>query len=559
MPDSAYREQSETIGLRFEDLPFSSVPNQSKLFLDYLRDPNALKKYYPSAVANSVDLVSHVDEVLSNYLVDRNEICDVLEEQNRGFDGSERTLQNIEMLRSSDCVAVLTGQQVGLFTGPLYTIYKALSAIVFAERLNKSGVKAVPVFWMATEDHDFEEVSKAVGVSKDNGLVSAEFKAVDSDTAKPVGSIRFDETIQGLISEWFSVLPKTEFSEDLRNDLVAMYTAEATFGSGFGRLLAELFGKYGLIVFDPLHEKAKGLAAPIFEKAIELSDAIVDALRVRSEDLKSNGYHAQVLVEENYFPFFWVDDEGKRVAIKRIGEGKYRIVGSRDELTSVQLINAAREQPTRLSPGVMLRPVVQDHLFPTVCYIGGSAEIAYFAQNSVVYDILNRPSTPIFHRQSFTIVEPKHARTLEKYNLSFRDLFGGFDSILPDVIQRVIDPATPLVFTQVEEKINTELNRLDQQLSGIDPTLAASLAKRRQKIIYHVAALRTKFERARIEKDEIANRRLRSLFTELYPQAALQERTINFFSFANLHDTQMIDWLYDSADIDNKCHRLIYL
>jgi len=559
MPDSAYRGQSETIGLRFEDLPFSSIPNQSKLFLDYLRDPKALKKYYPNAVANAGDLVSRVDEVLSNFVVDRNAICEVLEEQNRGFGNSDRTLQNIEMLRSSDCVAVLTGQQVGLFTGPLYTIYKALSAIRFAERLNSFGVNTVPIFWMATEDHDFEEVSKAIGVGKDRGPVSAEFKADDSHNAKPVGSIEFDESIKSVISEWFSALPKTEFSDDLSNDLAAIYSAGETFGSGFGRLLAKLFGKYGLIVFDPLDEKAKLLAAPIFEKAVERSDAIVDALRTRSDDLKSNGYHAQVLVEENYFPFFWIDREGKRVAIRRTGEGKYRIAGSRGELTKGQLLTTAREHPELLSPGVMLRPAVQDYLFPAIAYIGGSAEIAYFAQNSVVYDILDRPSTPIFHRQSFTIVEPKHARTLEKYNLGFGDLFAGFDSILPDVISRVIDPATPLVFAQVEEKINTELNRLDQQLSGIDPTLAASLAKRRQKIIYHIAVLRTKFERARIEKDETANRRLRSLFTELYPHAALQERTINFFSFANMHGTQMIDWLYDSIEIDNKCHRLIYL
>ena len=559
MPDSAYREQSETIGSRFEDLPFSSIPNQSKLFLDYLQDPKALKKYYPNAVANAGELVSRVDEVLSNYQVDRDAICDVLEEQNSAFGTSEQTSANITMLRQADCVAVLTGQQVGLFTGPLYTIYKALSAIRFAERPRHSGVKAVPIFWMATEDHDLEEVSKAFGASKGRGLVSAEVKAGDADNARPVGSIQFDQSIESVISEWFSELPKTEFSEELRKDLFRLYSAGATFGSGFGRLLAKLFGKYGLIVFDPLGEKAKLLAAPIFETAVERSDDIVDALRLRSEDLKSSGYHAQVLVEENYFPFFWIEGEGKRVAIKRTSEGKYRIAGSREELTKGELLTAARERPERLSPGVMLRPAVQDYLFPTIAYIGGSAEIAYFAQNSVVYDILKRPSTPIFHRQSFTIVEPKHTRTLEKYNLSFGDLFAGFDSILPDVISRVIDPATPLVFAQVEEKINTELNRLDQQLSGIDPTLAASLAKRRQKIIYHIAALRTKFERARLAKDETANRRLRSLFTELYPHAALQERTINFFSFANMHGTQMIDWLYDSAEIDNKCHRLIYL
>jgi bacillithiol synthase len=558
MSETACREQSETIGPRFQDVPFSSVPGQSKLFLQYLADPESLRRYYPSAVSSIADLVARKTEVLANHRVDRDAMFDILAEQNSSFGATAATRANIAMLRESDCVAVLTGQQAGLFSGPLYTIYKALSAIRVAEELGELGVKAVPVFWMATEDHDFEEVSNAFAVDANGRLAEAKVEIRAEDQGKPVGSIRFDKRVATMISEWFEQLSHAEFSAAIKNELLDDYSLGSTFGRAFGCLLTRLFSSRGLIVFDPLDERVKKLACPIYETAIKRSKDIVDLLRRRSDELTAEGFHAQVLVEENYFPLFWTDDAGRRVSIRRAGDGKYRITGTRIEFNDEKLLDAVRKEPSRFSPGVMLRPVVQDSLFPTICYIGGGAEIAYFAQNSEVYRILERPVTPIFHRESVTIIEPKHARTLENYELKFEDVFRGFDALLPEIIERVIDPETPRIFADVEERINTELNRLDRHLSSIDPTLAESLAKRRRKIIYHIGALRTKFERARIEKDEIADRRLHSLFTSLFPNGGLQERTLNFTSFANHYGLQFVDWIYESIDIDNKDHRVVY-
>jgi bacillithiol synthase len=173
MPETACREKSESFGPRFQDVPFSSVPGQSKLFLQFLADPISLRKYYPSAVPRIADLVARKAEVLSNHQVDRDAMCDVLSEQNSSFGATSATRENIAKLRDADCVAVLTGQQVGLFSGPLFTIYKALSAIRVAEALGTLGVKAVPVFWMASEDHDFEEVSNAFAMDANGRLAEA--------------------------------------------------------------------------------------------------------------------------------------------------------------------------------------------------------------------------------------------------------------------------------------------------------------------------------------------------------------------------------------------------
>lgn len=559
MQESACRGKSENIGLRCESLPFSEIPGQSKLFLDYLNQPLSLKEFYSSAIADHHDLAKRVPEVLSNYTTDRKKLCDILARQNAAFGAGAETFANIEKLRAADCVAVLTGQQVGLFTGPLYTIYKALTVIRSAACLSQAGINAVPVFWAATEDHDFEEISTAFAVATDGSLAEAKVGIPESEIGKPVGDIPLDASIEKILNGLLSLMPVSESKTEIEELLRETYRMNSSFGEAFCTLVSKLFSKFGLIVFDPLDKEAKELCSPVYRVAVERSDDIVEKLLARSERLEAAGYHAQVLIERDYYPLFWHDDEGKRRSLKRIDKDFYRVTGTPQKITTEQLAAAADAEPERLSPGVMLRPVVQDFLFPTVCYFGGAAEIAYFAQNSEVYRILERPVTTILHRQSFTLVEPKHARTMEKYNLILRDLFSGLKQLLPHIVDGVVDPKTPTVFADAEEKINTELDRLDQQLSSIDTTLAESLAKRRRKIIYHISALRNKFRRASVEKDETINRRIKSLFTTLLPNGALQERTLNFVQFADHYGVNFLDWVFDSIDLDDKGHRVLYL
>ena len=559
MPESACRGKSESNGLRSDRLPFSEIPGQSKLFLDFLNDPGSLRKYCPSAVAGHEDLVDRVPDVLANHTTDRDVLCDILSDQNAKYAAGEKVSENIARLRESDSVAIVTGQQAGLFTGPLYTIYKALSAIRSAECLREKGVNAVPAFWIATEDHDFEEISNAFAASADGSLVEARARAADEHIGRAVGMIRVDNSVTGVIEEWMVALPTTEFSPGLQELLISAYSNGSSFGISFGKVLAHLMGKHGLVLFDPLDPRAKLLASPIYRTAIERSGEIVGSLIARSRDLGSAGYHAQVLIADDHVPLFWHEDDGKRLAMKRTSEGRFRVPGTRSESDIEQLLECADAQPQRFSPGVMLRPVVQDFLFPTLCYFGGAAEIAYFAQNSEVYRVLGRPVTPIMHRQSFTIVEARHARTMEKYGLEFGDLFEGYEALLPRLVEQVIDPETPGVFEEADARINNELNRLDRQLSKIDRTLSANLATRRRKITYHIEALRKKFQRTRIEKDETVNRQLGAMFSTLLPGGGLQERKLNFASFADRYGMQFIDWVYKEVDPENKDHKLLYL
>ncbi len=395
----------------------------------------------------------------------------------------------------------------------------------------------------------------------DGGQKLVELRVSTDETARDrsVGRIDLDRSISAVVDELFAFLPATEFTEDLRRQLGLSWVEGRQLGDAFGTFLTRLLGKYGLIIVDPLDDSLKQLSASIYSKAIKRSAEIVSALTARSAELVGDGYHAQVLVEKDYFPLFWQTDDGRRVALRSIGDGRLQVKGEKTSFTETELTERALSEPDRFSPGVMLRPVVQDYLFPTVCYFGGGAEIAYFAQNSEVYRILERPVTPILHRQSFTVIEAKHARTLEKYELEFADLFVGESKLVPGIVDKFIDPNTAKIFAEVEANISTELNRLDQALSQVDVTLAANLATRRRKIVYHIGALQRKYQLRRAEKDETIGRRIGSAFTSLLPKGHLQERTLNITSFLDRFGPNFIDMTYDSIDLDDKGHRVVYL
>lgn len=544
--------------LRAESVPFSQLPAQSRLFTEYQNDPISLQTFYPSAVSSHTQIAERIPEVLANYHADRNLLCDALDEINRKLSAGDKTFEHIALLRSQDAVAVVTGQQTGLFTGPIYTIYKALSAVRAAECLRGRGFKAVPVFWAATEDHDFEEVSKAFILDCTGRLASIGADPKRDDDLS-VGYVKLDDSVLENVRTLFDNLKPTEFTPELRKLVESAWAPGEPFGSAFAKTLSLLTAEYGLVILDPVNLTLKQLAAPIYLEAIDRSAEIVDAVSRRSEQLVADGYEAQVTIDESYFPLFWHADDGGRRALRRTSKGTLRTRDRKHEFSINELKAIAASEPAKLSPGVILRPVVQDHILPTVCYFGGGAEIAYFAQNSEAYRILGRPVTPILHRQSFTFVEAKHAKTLRKYGLGFLDLFQGIDQLLPQIVEKYLNTKTAATFAEVEENINRELNRLDRELSAIDPTLAENLANRRRKINYHIGALRKKFHNVQLKKDEIIHRQVDTMFEAILPAGNLQERTLNVAYFINQYGPRFIDWIYRAIDLDDKSHRVIYL
>ena len=342
------------------------------------------------------------------------------------------------MLRESDCIAVVSGQQAGLFTGPLYTIYKALSAVKLAGCLQQRNTKAVPVFWIASEDHDFAEVAKAEFIGRDCQLKNVEVSGALHREGQPVGQVVADDSIDAVVDQLFELLPNSEFAADMKALVKNAWQPGRGYAESFAIMMTSLLGRYGLIFLDPLDPELKRLAAPLYSEAARRAPEIAAAIEQRSSELESAGYHAQVLATANSFPLFLHDEQGARHAVVRVENGKYKAKDIEQEYTAEELAALALETPERFSPNVTLRAVVQDYLLPTIAYYGGAAEIAYFAQTAEVYRVLERPATPILPRSSLTMIERHTGRVLERYDLTLADFFEG----LEPVIKRVVEEAS---------------------------------------------------------------------------------------------------------------------
>jgi bacillithiol synthase len=559
--ESACYSTPAEAGLRVEPLPFERVPGQSRLFLDYLRDPTALRKYYPSAVRYHHELAERAPEVLSRHQTDRGALCDALAEMNAAWGAGQKTLANVERLRSPRCVAAVSGQQVGLFTGPLYTIYKALSAVKLAGCLTQRGTECVPVFWMASEDHDWEEVRSVEFTACDGRLASASVPAELHAEGTPVGAVQTDASITEAVKRLLDVLPTTEFTDDLARVVGDAYAPGRTYAEAFARMMTALTKSYGLVLLDPLHPGLKRLAAPLYAEAARRAPELAAALEARSRELEADGYHAQVHTSADAFPLFLHADDGRRTALTRGADGRYRMKGAEGDAghTADDLADWAAREPARFSPNVTLRAVVQDYLLPTIAYYGGAAEIAYFAQTAEVYRVLSRPATPILHRASLTIVERRTGRALERYNLHLTDFFAGLDHVEARVVEEHLGAEQARAFDRAEEQIDSALRDLGDTLRRFDPTLAAALSHGSQKIGHQTAGLRARFHRAQMARDRAAHRQLERAAAALYPEKALQERHLNVTSLLARHGLYFMDWIFNAVDIGSADHQIVYL
>jgi len=549
----------EESGLHVETLPFEQIPQQSRLFLDYLKDPVALRNFYPSAVRFHHELPQRIPEVLPAYQTDRAKVCNALAAMNARWGAGAATLDNIQLLRDSDCIAVVSGQQAGLFTGPLYTVYKALSAVKLAGCLRQRQTKAVPVFWIAAEDHDFAEVAKAEVIGRDCQLKSVEVSTDLHREGQPVGQVVLDHSINLVVDQLFELLPNSEFAADMKALVKNAWQPGRGYVESFASMMTALLGHHGLIFLDPLDPELKQLAAPLYSEAARRAPEIASAIEKRSSELEQAGYHAQVLASANSFPLFLHDEHGARHAMVRVENGKYRAKDIGAEYTADELATMAQQTPEQFSPNVTLRAVVQDYLLPTIAYHGGAAEIAYFAQTAEVYRVLERPATPILPRSSLTMIERHTGRILERYDLKLTSFFEGLEPVTTRVVEEHLGADTAKLFANTEENVNHELDRLRKELESIDPTLASALDTGRKKINYQLDGLRTRFVRAQLNRDEAVHRQLQRASDQLYPNKDLQERHINITSLLARHGTYVIEWIYNAINLGSSEHQIVYL
>lgn len=508
------------------------IPDTTKLFSCFLEDFQQVASYYahPPTAAGIDAAVREIQFDSST----RRVVTEVLREQNRWFGADVATEKNIDRL-SAGAIAIVTGQQVGLFSGPAYTLYKAVSAISCAEQLTGRGTDAVPIFWLATEDHDLAEVSHSVWNTR-SGLTEYDLSAGEGDAGRRVGEVRLGQPVDALVAAASQTL-EGGFADDITRALRETYAAGETYGSAFGKLLARLLVGRGIIFIDQLDARLHRLMAPVFRRALDQEEPLRNSLLDQAKELEHRGFHAQVKVTREATLLFY-NVEGRREPV-RSHNGKFsagKALFSREELASL-----IEKTPEDFSPNALLRPVIQDTLLPTAAYIGGPAEVAYMAQARVAYKQILGRMPAILPRAGFTIVQPAVANLLEKYGLEMRDFFQGRQHLRKTMEAKSLPSDLARSFDDGEQSLRSLLGAYEEPLKKLDPSLLGMLQSAESKMLYQFAKLRGKAAEAENFRTGVLERHERILLDSLYPHRGLQERSLCVLPFLAEYGLAFLD------------------
>ena len=532
-------------------LPFSDF-SFSHLFQDYVDFNPDIAPFFagdfrsPSAFQQAAKRALQVPR-------DRDTLADALLDQNRRWGLQERTRENIALLRDPESVVVITGQQLGLFLSPLYIPYKTLTTLLLAEKLRKELDRpVVPVFWLAGEDHDFDEVVSFTLPGADN---STHFLYDPVREGRgPVGRMKLTADITRLLDQVAAALPASPNKEELLAFLKPIYAPGMSFQEAFARMINRLFKDAGLVIASVDDYRLKRLCVPLFQKEITHFAEVTAAMEATSQILDEK-YHTQVRI--NPTNLFMMDDTS-RYPIDA-GENDFKLRGNGQTFDPPALTKLIQDKPELFSPNVILRPVVQDVLFPTVAYIAGPGEIAYYAQCKPAYEWAGIPMPIIYPRASITLVEPAIRRVLDKFDLPLT----AFQEDAPRLFRRYAIDNLELdldsLFATSTNHVEAAVQHLQDAVTSWEASLQKTAGSTRQALLKDLDRFKEQIVKAQKRKLAHERRRIEHIHAHIFPAGKLQERAISPLYFLNQYGLDFFNSLMRDVSLDTTSHQVINL
>ena len=534
-----------------EFLPLSDLPGISALYLAYLSDYPRLAPFY-AGDPRSLEAVRAVAGRVEKRAYPRAEVASALRAQHARWGGGPEGLTNIQALEEGAFV-VFTGQQAGLFGGPLYTLYKAIAALKLADRLtHELGRKVVGLFWMAADDHDFAEINHTFLPDKSNQLARIAYFPKRSPERQPENRIVLEEEIAQAHQVLDEALAPTEFKEAILARLAECYSLGRTFTEAFARWMMLLLGEKGLVVVDPSDPALKQAGKNAFRWEIETGSESSNRIRQASEKLKAAGFHVQVELREGGTNLFYYD--GERHSIKKAGEG-FEVHGR--TFSKQEMLAKIEQEPERFSPNVALRPIYQDTLFPNIAYVGGPAEVAYYGQYRGSYEAAGLSMPVLFPRTMVSLIEPKIKAVFNKYGIGPKGIFSGVDTLITRLVEGKQDPSADRELEALEGKLNESMERWGRAAEQWDKSLLQAVSTAKGAIKHQLEGLSRKLTQAYKRKNEELVAQVRKAALHLLPEGTLQERAFPAVPFLVKYGFRFVDDLYESLDIERFQHQVM--
>ena len=463
-----------------------------------------------------------------------------------------------EKLADPATVAIVAGQQAGLFGGPLFTLLKALTAVGLARKVSaEHNVTAVPVFWVHGEDHDLDEISSC-------GVLTSDFElrrvTVPHEAAAghPASAMRLTGAVADVIAELSELLPETDFTSSVFEQLAESYRPGSGMVEAFSRWIDTLLGPHGLIVFDASDTGAKPIVRNLFERELATPGETSRLASTAGDRLTTLGYHAQVTPGPDAVALFYFGDG--RQAIRLLpadpSTGPAFQIGTQvvpGDTLRAQLL----ERPDAFSPNVLFRPIVQDALFPTVATVAGPSELAYFAQLREVYGHFGVPMPIIYPRASATLVDQATVRFLTRYQVDFETLQPQDDGLLNRLLAALLPDAVERTIGETEQAIGDRLAAVAAEVSAVDPTLVGAVETTQGRMDRDLKNLHNKIVKAAKRRDETLRRQFRRAQLQSFPSGEPQERAVALVYFLNRYGTHVVDRLLDELPLEVGQHSLL--
>jgi bacillithiol biosynthesis cysteine-adding enzyme BshC len=513
-------------------IPYHKTGYFSNLMLDYIAGKESIKPFYN----NSHSIEGYKKQLEEKQFSDENRkvLVKTLEQQYEGLDLTDLVKTNLNKLNQSNSYTVTTGHQLNLFTGPLYFIYKIVSAINLAKELknNFPDKDFVPVFWMATEDHDFEEINHFNLFGKKH--------EINSNQTGAVGRMRLDG-IDAVFTQLEETLNGRTGLESIIEKLKNCYQSNKTYTQAVRELVSDLFGKYGLVIIDGDDKKLKNLFVEVFKSEL-LARNNYKLINSTSEKLERLGFKKQVNPRDINL-FYLKNDIRERIVFEN---NCYKVLNTEIQFSETAILEELENYPENFSPNAVMRPLYQEVVLPNLAYIGGGGELAYwmqlkqmFANNNVVFPIL-------MLRNSAMIIDGGSQKKIDKLELTTEQLFLPLDDLVKSYLKEGAEIALDL---KVEERgVELVFEDIVKKAGKIDPTLQPMIKAELQKSLKSLQNIEARLIKAEKQKEQVAINQIKGIKEKLFPNGSLQERKDNFLYAYLLLGDSFIDELVEQLN-----------
>lgn len=538
--------------MQLNDYPFEQLPF-SKLYQTYTTDYSRLSDYYAANPFDDEAVAALADRI--SFGGNKEKALSSLVQFNERFELDEAARKNLERFAREDALGLVTGQQLGVYGGPIYTVLKTVTTIHLANALETRLQRPViPVFWLADEDHDYEEI-KSVTVLHRDDVVTHSLNRAD-DSTPPVADLQLPKTFSEFRSQVKEALIETEFSDSLWEMLDQAYQPGERFDKAFGNLIATLFSKHGLILAGSNMRSVKELCRDCMKRSITDADRLREVLESQTDAIKEE-YHQQVTLYDSNL--FYLDEKRGRIKLSR--NGTHWKAGKDLQWTTEELTREIDRHPERFSPNVFLRPVLQDRLLPTLGYVAGPGEVAYYGQMKKMYEFYDLEMPVVFPRLSGTFMEPAIERIFGELPFELGDYGGRIEDLESRFVEQTEEIDVEAIFRDWKERVNQIAREKKKEIGTIDPTLEGAAGKANAALGAELDQLKGKVYRSIKQQEQTQLDRIHKIKSNLFPNGSLQERSLSFIYFMNKFGTDIWDRLLVELSAEDRFddHKVIHL